>query len=253
MTMCANKTQSEEQTTEDKPTPTEQVSFWQQYKIPVMLTTVGGAIDTIGFVALFGFFTNHVTGNLVMAGAGIVQGGNGLWMKLGAVPVFLLTVIATKRVIEKRKANKLILSELLFAEVAFLLAFLLSAVYFGPFTEPGTLEIALTGFLGLVAFAIRNTASKTVMGKMSSTLLMTGNTTQLGIDLSDYIFDRNNCNFVSLQHSFTIVTSFAIGALLGALLYIQIGLWAIGPFIIPVLLAAISTRDEQTLKYATRT
>ncbi|SUD91960.1 Predicted membrane protein [Psychrobacter phenylpyruvicus] len=251
--MCANKTQNNEQTVEGKPNSSQQVTFWQQYKIPVMLTVVGGAIDTIGFVGLFGFFTNHVTGNLVMAGAGIVQGGSGLWIKLGAVPVFILTVIVTKRVIEKRKANKLILSDLLFAEVAFLLAFFLSAIYFGPFDQPGTLEIAFTGFLGLIAFAIRNTASKTVMGKMSSTLLMTGNTTQLGIDLSDYIFDRNNCNFVSLKHSFTIVASFAVGALIGALLYIQIGLWAIGPFILPVLMAAIATRDEQTLRQATRT
>lgn len=227
------------------------LNFWQRYQIPVMLTTVGGAIDTIGFIGLFGFFTNHVTGNLVMAGGGLVKGGDGLWVKLGALPVFLITVIITKRVINMTNANKPILSNLLFAEVAFLLAFLASAIYFGPFEQAGTLEVAFTGFLGLTAFAIRNTAGKTIMGKMKPTLLMTGNTTQLGIDLSDYVFDRNNCNMDSLRHSFTLVFSFTAGAFVGAVLYIYIGLWAIAPFILPVLYAAIKMRDKQSLKNAT--
>lgn len=233
--------------------PSNSLTFWQRYQIPVMLTTVGGAIDTIGFIGLLGFFTNHVTGNLVMAGAGLVKGGDGLWVKLGALPVFLITVIITKRLINITNPNKPILSNLLFAEVVFLIAFLASAVYFGPFEQAGTLEVAFTGFLGLTAFAIRNTAGKTIMGKMKPTLLMTGNTTQLGIDLSDYVFDRNNCNMDSLRNSFTLVASFTIGALVGAVLFIYIGLWAIAPFILPVLYAAIKMRDQQCLKNATGT
>lgn len=231
--------------------PSSNFTFWQRNQIPVMLTTVGGAIDTIGFIGLFGFFTNHVTGNLVMAGGGLVEGGNGLWIKLGALPVFLITVMITKRIINLTSANKPILSNLLFAEAAFLLAFLVSAIYFGPFEQAGTLEVAFTGFLGLIAFTIRNTAGKTTMGKMKPTLLMTGNTTQLGIDLSDYVFDRNNCNMDSLKNSFSLVSSFTIGALVGAVLFIYIGLWAIAPFILPVLYAAIKMRDKQSLKNAT--
>lgn len=231
--------------------PSSNLTFWQRYEIPVLLTTVGGAIDTIGFIGLLGFFTNHVTGNLVMAGAGLVKGGDGLWVKLGALPVFLITVMITKRIINITSTNKPILSNLLFAEAIFLMAFLASAVYFGPFEQDGTLEVAFTGFLGLIAFTIRNTAGKTTMGKMKPTLLMTGNTTQLGIDLSDYVFDRNNCNMDSLKNSFALVSSFTIGALVGAILFIYVGLWAIAPFILPVLYAAIKMRDKQSLKNAT--
>ncbi|MEL4749113.1 DUF1275 family protein, partial [Acinetobacter baumannii] len=43
----------------------ETQSTWAICRDPVLLTMVGGAIDTIGFIALFGFFTAHVTGNLV--------------------------------------------------------------------------------------------------------------------------------------------------------------------------------------------
>lgn len=231
--------------------PSSNLTFWQRYEIPVLLTTVGGAIDTIGFIGLLGFFTNHVTGNLVMAGAGLVKGGDGLWVKLGALPVFLITVMITKRIINITSTNKPILSNLLFTEAIFLMAFLASAVYFGPFEQAGTLEVAFTGFLGLIAFTIRNTAGKTTMGKMKPTLLMTGNTTQLGIDLSDYVFDRNNCNMDSLKNSFALVSSFTIGALVGAILFIYVGLWAIAPFILPVLYAAIKMRDKQSLKNAT--
>jgi len=52
----------------------ETQSTWAICRDPVLLTMVGGAIDTIGFIALFGFFTAHVTGNLVLAGAALVKG-----------------------------------------------------------------------------------------------------------------------------------------------------------------------------------
>ncbi len=65
----------------------EDPSFWEVCKAPILLTIVGGAIDTIGFIALLGFFTAHVTGNLVLAGGAFVKGSAGLWIKLGAIPL----------------------------------------------------------------------------------------------------------------------------------------------------------------------
>ncbi|WP_049236148.1 YoaK family protein [Moraxella canis] len=221
--------------------------FWKRYEASILLTLVGGAIDTIGFIALLGFFTNHVTGNLVMAGAGIVKSGDDLWIKLGALPVFILTVVLTKRYIAVRPADKPILSELLFAEVLFLSAFMAAALILGPFEVRGAWEVGMTGFLGLMAFAIRNTAGKTIMGKVRPTLLMTGNTTQLGIDLSDYIFNRTQCNMESLKYSAAVVFTFAFGALIGTLLYLAIDFWSIGPFILPVLYLAFKARDKDYL------
>ena len=46
-------------------------SFWQRYQVPILLTIVGGAIDTIGFITLFGFFIAHVTGNTTQLGIGL--------------------------------------------------------------------------------------------------------------------------------------------------------------------------------------
>ncbi|MEN6669325.1 YoaK family protein [Psychrobacter sp. B38] len=222
-------------------------SFWQRYRAPVLLTVVGGAIDTIGFIALFGFFTAHVTGNLVMAGSGLVKGEDGLWIKLAALPLFVLTVMVTKTFIDKSQKRELILSHLFLAEAAFLMAFMIAGLYFQPFTDAGSITVALTGGLGLIALAIRNTASKTLIKHMSPTVLMTGNTTQLGINLTDYVNNRTPKNAKKLGHSAALVFSFLIGALVGALLYLKLSFWAVGLFVLPVLYLALLARDESFL------
>lgn len=222
--------------------------FWQRYKAPVLLTIVGGAIDTIGFIALLGFFTAHVTGNLVMAGGGIAQGGGGLWIKLAALPVFILTVMVTKCIIDKTDKHQPILSYLLLGEAVFLMAFMIAGLYFQPFTDAGSITVAITGAFGLIALAIRNTASKTVIKHMSPTVLMTGNTTQLGINLSDFLANPTRKNAKALSHNFALVTSFVIGALLGAVLYLQLSFWAVGLFVLPVVYLAVLARDNDFLQ-----
>ena len=142
-------------------------SFWQRHQTPVLLTVVGGAIDTIGFITLFGFFTAHVTGNLVMAGSGLVKGEAGLWIKLAALPLFILTVMVTKIFIDHSKNKQLTLSHLFLAEAFFLTAFMIAGLYYQPFVDAGDITVAITGGLGLIALAIRNTASKTVIKHMS--------------------------------------------------------------------------------------
>ena len=224
-------------------------SFWQRYQAPILLTIVGGAIDTIGFITLFGFFTAHVTGNLVLAGSGLVKGEDGLWIKLASVPLFIITVVITKIYIDKSQKQTLVLSHLFLAEALFLTAFMIAGLSFQPFTEAGDISVAITGGLGLTALAIRNTASKTVIKNMSPTVLMTGNTTQLGIGLSDYIANRSADNAKKLGHSAALVISFVIGALLGAVLYVNISYWAVGLFVIPVLYLSILARDPKFLQH----
>lgn len=228
---------------DDKPS-----SFWQRYQAPVLLTVVGGAIDTIGFITLFGFFTAHVTGNLVLAGSGLVKGEDGLWIKLASVPLFILTVVVTKIYIDKSKKKQLILSHLFLAEAVFLTAFMIAGLSFQPFIDAGSITVAITGGLGLTALAIRNTASKTVIKHMSPTVLMTGNTTQLGIGLSDYLSNRTSENAKKLGHSSALVISFVIGALLGAVLYVKLSYWAVGLFVLPVIYLSILSRDKDFLQ-----
>ena len=215
----------------------------------MLLTVDGGAIDTIGFITLFGFFTAHVTGNLVMAGSGLVKGESGLWIKLSALPLFILTVMVTKIFIDHSANKSRILSHLLLAEAVFLLAFMIAGLYYQSFVDAGDITVAITGGLGLIALAIRNTASKTVIKHMSPTVLMTGNTTQLGINLTDYLVNRTSDNSKKLAHSSVLVLSFLVGTLVGALLYLQLSFWAVGWFVLPVLYLSVMARDNEFLQH----
>jgi len=77
---------------------------------------------------------------------------------------------------------------------------------------------------------------------------MTGNTTQLGINLSDYLAHRTLDNAKKLGHSSALVISFVVGALLGAVLYVKLGYWAVGLFVLPVLYLAWLARDKSFLQ-----
>lgn len=216
-------------------TDSKQIGFWSTCRDPILLTLVGGAIDTIGFIALFGFFTAHVTGNLVLAGAAWVKGGDGIWIKLGAIPLFILTVAITKFFIDHSEIRNRTLSYLFLAEALFLISFMISGIYFEPFKDANGLTVALTGALGLIALAIRNTSSKTLIKHISPSTMMTGNTTQLGIDISNYLRSRNDNNLEKLLHSLSIVIGFVIGAFLGAFLYVYLDFWSVGFFVLPIL------------------
>lgn len=219
--------------------------FWTQCRAPVLLTVVAGAIDTIGFIALLGFFTAHVTGNLVLAGSALVKGGAGLWVKLGAIPLFILTVMLTKMWIDRCSQSHKTLGWLLVAEAVFLSGFMLAGLHFDPFLDPGAPALALIGGLGLMALAIRNTASKTLIKNISPSTMMTGNTTQFGIDLSSYVRMPGRDHGLALLKSGIIVTAFVFGAMLGAVLYMRLGFWSVLPFMLAVLyLAGLAFRRQ---------
>ena len=60
-----------------------------------ILAAVAGFVDTLSFVALFGLFTAHVTGNFVLIGAGLAGFGQGVILKLSVFPAFVCGVIAS--------------------------------------------------------------------------------------------------------------------------------------------------------------
>lgn len=64
---------------------------------------------------------------------------------------------------------------------------------------------------------------------------MTGNTTQLGIDIANLLKNNNEANRTSLFKSASIVIGFVIGALMGAVLYVYFDFWSVAPFILPIL------------------
>jgi uncharacterized membrane protein YoaK (UPF0700 family) len=67
--------------------------------VPAALGFAAGYVDGCTFVALFGLFVAQVTGSFVIAGAVLVAREHGTFIKVLAVPVFLLGAAVATRIV----------------------------------------------------------------------------------------------------------------------------------------------------------
>jgi uncharacterized membrane protein YoaK (UPF0700 family) len=195
-----------------------------------LLAFTAGFVDTCGFIALFGLFTAHVTGNFVLIGAGIVGEQAGLLGKLLALPVFVLVVAATRLAVLGLEArNRSAAGPLLLGQILFLGLFLFVGAAASPvMTADAPLAIA-AGMMGVSAMAVQNTASRTAFAALAPTTVMTGNVTQIIIDLVDLGYRRAAREDARgrLRKMLPAVIAFAAGALAGAIGYQFTGFWCL--------------------------
>ena len=193
---------------------------------------VAGLVDTLGFVALFGLFTAHVTGNFVLIGAALAIPHSGTIAKLAALPTFVVAVAATSLFLRRCQVRDTDPARgLLMAQAILLACFLALGVATGPFASGDTPAAIVTGLTGVAAMGVQNAASRTVFSALSPTTMMTGNTTQIVLDLTD-LFRReaDPAARTRLIKTAPPVAAFAAGALLGGAGYVAIGFWALlGP------------------------
>src|ERR1700691_6666631 len=62
----------------------------------LILSLTAGSTDTIGFLSLNGLFTAHITGNLVVLSAHVINGDPAILSYVFAVPVFALVLLLTR-------------------------------------------------------------------------------------------------------------------------------------------------------------
>lgn len=220
---------------------------WDYYREPAILAASGGAIDTISFITLFGLFTAHVTGNLVVAGAALADNIEGIFTKLAAIPVFMLTVAIATLIIQSRKTyTPGLLAGVLCAEMVFLGLFTLCGYLYSPFSGAGDVHVFITGMFGIMAMGIRNAASRLLLSSTSPSTMMTGNVTQLTIDIISLV--RNPAADVRgrLGKSAASVAGFILGAGIAALLYMLVGFFST---LLPIALTgSVALREIKTMK-----
>src|SRR6266436_5888459 len=152
--------------------------------LPAVLSTTAGAVDIIGFLALGGLFTAHITGNVVILAAHYVVGGFSEVGPLLSVPVFVAVlgaVTLASGAIEKAGCSSR--RPFLILQAALLAACLGVGVGFGPFADPDRPMAVFVGMLGVAAMATQNALVKLALPGAPSTAVMTTNTTQLSVDL----------------------------------------------------------------------
>jgi uncharacterized membrane protein YoaK (UPF0700 family) len=210
--------------------------------LPQLQSVLAGYVDTVGFLALQGLFTAHVTGNFVTLAASLVHGASGAAAKLLALPAFCAVIIATRLASFRLPRLGLpILTTMLAFETALLAGAAALAIRFGPFRDPDVPTAIATGIILVSAMAIQNAAHRIHYSASPPTTLMTGATTQVMIDLADLLRPASAGARAEarsrLGRIVPSVAAFAFGGAAGAALFAFAGMWC---FAVPPLLALVS-------------
>jgi uncharacterized membrane protein YoaK (UPF0700 family) len=210
----------------------------------MVMAFVGGYVDVVGFVLLFGLFVAHATGNLVMLGVGLAGDAGGLATKLLALPVFVGAAAATYALIRWRNARGQPCEVLVLAlQAIFLLVFMLLTVQALPAGSADDPAVMLAGLMGVVAMAVQNVGARAVFAHLAPTTMMTGNVTQVAIDIVDLLIARGRPDAVlraRMLKTWPPVAAFALGAVGGALGVLFAGPWSLALGVVLVgLLAAL--------------
>ena len=205
-----------------------------------LLAFTGGYVDTVGFISLFGLFTAHVTGNFVLIGASLVEREGGVAGKLLALPTFVAAVALAGLFIArcarlKRDAGR----PLLLMQALLLAGFLGCGLAASAAAGPDDWTVILAGCVGVAAMGLQNAASRTVFTRLAPSTVMTGNVTQVVLDLVAVTSGGADAALrARLQSMWPAILAFTVGALGGALAFAALGFWCLTIAIIAVLLTS---------------
>jgi uncharacterized membrane protein YoaK (UPF0700 family) len=191
---------------------------------------LAGYVDTLGFVALFGLFTAHVTGNFVLIGSELAnpQGGS-LLLKFLAFPAFIFGVVFARLMIAvllKYKLHALWYAYIL--QLVLLIAFMVAGIKASPIGPEPTLISEIAGIIGSMAMGAHSAAGRLLLSHLAPTAMMTGNVTQLIIDSVDVMRGAADQTIKRRCVKFLWpVLAFAIGAVGAAFAYQFAGFYAL--------------------------
>jgi uncharacterized membrane protein YoaK (UPF0700 family) len=196
-----------------------------------LLAFVSGFVDTLSFVGLFGLFAAHITGNFVMMATSIAEFRHGLWIKLLAVPIFILFAVLTRIFIIRRERNELqATAHVLGVQAVLLSIFMVVALWASPLSHHETPAV-----IAAAAIAIQNTAARTFLAGLPPTTVMTGNLIQVIVDMVD-IWNHHgaiDAKRKRLSRLLPMLLCFIVGSILAAVGYLVAGFWSL---ILPIVI-----------------
>jgi uncharacterized membrane protein YoaK (UPF0700 family) len=189
--------------------------------LPFALSIVAGSVDVIGFLALDGLFTAHITGNIVVLAARFVAGGEAPLSHLLAVPVFMLVLGLTRLLaawLERARIASLL--PLLLLELALLAGFLAVGLADGPSIDPNAASMVCAGMLGVAAMAVQNALVRISLTGAPSTAVMTTNITVFAMDIGEILLAPDESRVAKARerarNTGTAIAGFLVGCALGA-------------------------------------
>lgn len=192
----------------------------------ISLGFLSGYVDTLGFIALFGLFTAHVTGNFVLIGVALADASRAtILLKFLAFPAFIFGVAAVRMLTvaaERRSAPCLRLA--LALQLLLLCGFMGFGLAAAPIGDEVTTYAMIAGLLGTAAMGVHSGTSKLLLAQLAPTSMMTGNVTQVVIDTVDMLrgagdaATRERC-----VKFFWPLAAFGVGAIVAAFAYLAVG------------------------------
>ena len=157
-------------------------------RLPPLLSVIAGMVDLTGFFTLGNIFTAHVTGNLVLAAAAMVRGGQLNTAQALAIPVFIVAVAATWLIAQASHKHGLALARLLLVIQFVLLAAVLAfSIITRPSTDPHGLMAAITVMIAVSAMACQYALLRLALPSVVSTAVMTGNLTNATLTVMEIL------------------------------------------------------------------
>lgn len=190
-------------------------------RLTFVLSIVAGSVDVIGFLALDGLFTAHITGNIVVLAARFVAGGQADLSHLLAVPVFML-VLGFARLLAAwlERARIPSLAPLLLLELALLVGFLALALGTGYPKDPNAASMVCAGMLGVAAMAVQNALARISLAGAPSTAVMTTNVTAFAMDVGEILLAQDASRVAGAReragNTGVAIAGFVVGCALGA-------------------------------------
>jgi uncharacterized membrane protein YoaK (UPF0700 family) len=200
----------------------------------ILLAFAAGYCDTSTFVAANEVFSAHVTGNFVVLAYDLVKHAElSAWIKLLTLPVFIIAVV-TGGWIGRTTPRPY---RLTIMEGCLLLLAGAGAIILRPFYHPGIGSFPV--MLIVFAMGLQNAFGKLfVKETIGPTTMMTGNVTQLALDISRCLHSgfREPEALKDLRQGMVNVGAFLAGCIAGGFLA---GLFGLGVVILPGVLVMI--------------
>lgn len=181
-------------------------------KVAPLLAFVAGYVDATTFLAFSGFFVAQATGSVVVA-ASAFETGSTDFLKVAAIPVFVLAGVATAAMVRRFGDAR----DSAFATVLMVEAVLVAALALSAWLQTDALLPAL---FGLGAMGVQSTVARMLLGG-GSTNVMTTNLTQFSVDLEAVIAGvvsgrPNRSALVSLERYAGVIVGFSVGVAAGS-------------------------------------
>jgi uncharacterized membrane protein YoaK (UPF0700 family) len=210
-------------------------------RLPPLLSVIAGMVDLTGFFTLGNIFTAHITGNLVVAAAAAVHGGQFNLAQALAIPVFMLAVAVVWLIAEASHRRGPSLARLLLLVQFLLLAVLLIfSVFAKPSASPHGLMAAIAVMIAVSAMACQYALLRLAIPGAISTAVMTGNLTNTVLSLMDLLSSGHPLLPVDvgrLRRSLHLLFGFLLGCVVGTAAVSLLGDWA---WSLPAALAAVA-------------